>query len=133
MSFREKSAWGMGALLVLVGAFYFKLVLIDGVPPSFAAIPFVLFVVVGAIAVQLVLVTTSLKDANKPADERERLVQDRAAHYSSYILGFGVLVGMGHFIFAQDGNVMFHIVLTSLVLSQIAEYGSQIFLSRRSV
>lgn len=41
MSFREKSAWVMALLLLGVGAFYVKLVAVDGVSPVVAAIPFV--------------------------------------------------------------------------------------------
>lgn len=132
MSFREKSAWAMAAVLLVVGAFYVKLVALDGVPPAAAAIPFVLFTVVLSVVAQVGLALLSPKEASSPADERERVAIDKAAHFSSYVLVIGALVGLGQFMFAADGARLFHIVLTCLILSQIAEYCAQIFLFRRA-
>lgn len=133
MAFRERSAWVMGCTLILIGGFYLKLVIGDGVAPSSAAIPFVLVAVVLSIAAQIVLAVTSPRDASTPVDERERLVIEKAAHFSWYVLVTGVLVGLGLFIASQDGMKLFHMVLTSLILSQLAEYGAQIFLFRSRV
>lgn len=133
MSFRERSAWVMGCMLVLIGGFYLKLVIGDGVPPSFAAVPFVLGTIVVSIAAQIVLAVMSPREASSPVDERERLVIQKATHFSSYVLASGVVVGLGMFMISQDGMKMFHIVLTSLILAQIAEYGAQIFLLRSRV
>ncbi|KPF64006.1 hypothetical protein IP79_06425 [Porphyrobacter sp. AAP60] len=123
----------MGCTLVLVGGFYLKLVIGDGVPPSSAAIPFVLGAVVLSIAAQIVLAVASPREASSPVDERERVVIEKAAHFSSYVLATGVVVGLGAFMLSQDGMRLFHIVLTSLILGQLAEYGAQIFLLRSRV
>ena len=133
MPFRERSAWVMGCTLILIGGFYLKLVIGDGVPPPSAAIPFVLFAVVLSIAAQVVLAIVSPREASNPVDERERLVIDKAGHFSSYVLATGVVVGLGMFMVSQDGIKLFHMVLTSLILGQIAEYGAQIFLLRSRV
>ena len=133
MSFREKSAWVMALVLLLVGAFYIKLVAADGVPPEAAALPFVVGVVVLSIVAQIVLAIASPREATSPADERERVAIDRAAHFSSYVLAIGVLVGLGSFMLDGVGSRMFHIVLTCLILSQIAEYGAQVFFFRRAM
>jgi len=133
MAFRERSAWVMGCTLALVGGFYLKLVIGDGVPPSFAAVPFVLGAVVLSIAAQIVLAVVSPREASSPVDERERVVIEKAAHFSSYVLATGVVVGLGMFMLSQDGMKLFHIVLTSLILGQLAEYGAQIFLLRSRV
>ena len=133
MTFRERSAWVMGAMFILIGGFYFKLVIGDDVPPSFAAIPFVLFTVVLSIAAQIALAIMSPREASSSADERERLVKNKAGHYSSYVLATGAVVGLGYFMVSQDGMKLFHIVLTSLILGQIAEYGVQICLLRSRV
>jgi hypothetical protein len=60
-------------------------------------------------------------------------VIQKAAHFSSYVLATGVVVGLGAFMISQDGMKLFHIVLTSLILGQITEYGAQIFLLRSRV
>ncbi len=133
MPFRERSAWVMSCMLILVGGFYLKLVIVDGVAPSYAAIPFVLFTVVLSIAAQIFLAIISPREASTPIDERERLVIDKAAHFSSYVLPTGVVAGLGWFMASQDGMALFHVVLTSLVLGQIGEYGAQIFLLRSRV
>ncbi len=128
MSFRERSAWVMGCMLILVGGFYLKQVMVDHVPPSAAAIPFVLFTVVLSIAAQIALAIMSPREASTPIDERERLVIDKAAHFSSYILPSGVVLGLGWFMASQNGMTLFHVVMISLILGQTVEYGAQIFL-----
>ena len=130
MSFREKSAWAMALVLLAVGAFYVKLVSSDGVPPAAAALPFVVGTVVLSVVAQVLLAIASPREAASPADERERLAIDKAAHFSSYVLAVGVLIGLAVFMMSGDGSRMFHIVLTCLILSQIAEYGAQVFLFR---
>lgn len=133
MSFREKSAWVMAAVLITVGAYYVKLVAMDGVSPTAAAIPFILITILLSIVASIALAIASPKEASSAADERERIVIDKAAHFSSYVLAVGVLVGLAQFMWSGDGNRMFHIVLTCLILSHVAEYGAQIFLLRRTV
>lgn len=131
MSFREKSAWAMAALLTLTGGLFVKLAVFDGVPAVFAAFPFVLFTVVGAFVVQLALVVLNIADANVSADERERTILSRSGHLSSYFLGVGVLLGLGYFMVSHDGHMMFFIILLTLIVAQIAEYGAQVLLFRR--
>lgn len=133
MTYRERSAWVMGGMLIFISGFYLKLVIGDGVPPSFAAFPFVLFTVVFSIAAQIVLAIMSPREASSPADERERLVINKAGHFSSYVLAIGVITGLGFYMVTQDGMNLFHIVLTSLILGQIVEYGAQIYLLRSRV
>lgn len=133
MPFRERSAWVMGCMLILVGGFYLKQVIVDLVPPSSAAIPFVLFTVVLSIAAQVALAIMSPREASTPIDERERLVSDKAARFSSYVLPTGVVLGLGWFMASQDGMTLFHVVLVSLILGQIVEYVAQIFLLRSRV
>lgn len=133
MSFRERAAWAMSFVLVLTGGFYLKLVTIDGMSPSSAAFPFVIGVVVVAIATQIALAAFSPSDASSPIDERERVIIDKAANFSSYVLATGVVVGLGIFMLSGDGMRLFHIGLISLILAKIAEYGAQIFLLRTRV
>lgn len=133
MSFREKSAWVMAIVLIVVGAYYVKLVAVDDVEPAAAAIPFVLIAVILSVAAQIMLAVTSPSEAASSADERERIVADKAARFSFYVLVIGVLVGLGQFMIDADGGQLFHLVLTCLILSQIAEYGAQVFLLRRAL
>jgi hypothetical protein len=122
----------MACTLILTGGFYLKLV-IDGVSPSSAAFPFVIGVILFSIAAQVVLAAMSPREASNPVDERERLVMQKAANFSSYVLATGVIAGLGIFMVQEAGMQLFHIVLVSLVLTKIAEYGAQIFLLRSRI
>jgi hypothetical protein len=137
MSFREKSAWFMGALMTVAGLYYLRLALQasdalgGGAPPIAVVAPYVLLVVVGSIVIQTILAVLAPKEANAPADEREGPLLDRAGHWSGYVLAVGALAGLWNFMVHGDGQLMFHIVVGALIVSQIAEYAFQIVLLRR--
>lgn len=138
MSFREKSAWVMGILMVSAGLYYLKMAVAASreigwaAPPVAIFIPFTLLVVIASIAGQATLAILTPKEANVPADERERPLLDRAGHWSGLVLGAGAVTSLLHFFYYQDGMMLFHMVMGSLILSQIAEYAFQITLIRRS-
>jgi hypothetical protein len=138
MSFREKSAWLMALLMTGAGLYYFHLVrgasqALGETAPPVVVIAFILLVVIGAIVGQTVLALWLRKEAAAPADERERLVQQRAGSWSGLALAAGAVLSLGHFMIWGDGNMLFHLVLASLIVAQIAEYGFQILLFRRNV
>ena len=137
MSFQEKSAWLMALVMTAAGLYYFHIVrgasqaLGETAPPAIV-IAFVFLVVVGSVVAQIALVLWTPKEANVPADERERLVQQRAGHWSGLVLAAGAVSSLGHFLVYADGNMLFHLVMASLIVAQIAEYALQIVLLRRS-
>lgn len=139
MSFREKSAWVMAALMCFSGATYLWLVITisralgETAPPMAAVIPYVLMVVVGAILVQIVLALLTPREADAPADEREKQIQLRADAWSGVVLGLGVVTSLGAYVFQANGPLLFHMVATSLIAAQIAEYAIVIVLFRRGV
>ncbi len=138
MSFREKSAWVMAAVMAAAGLYYFNMALAVSreigwaAPPMAIFIPYVVLVVVGSIIAQTTLAILTPKEANAPADERERPVLDRAGNWSGLVLGFGVVTALLHFLFHEKGNLLFHAIMGSLILSQIAESAFQIALFRRA-
>jgi hypothetical protein len=138
MSFREKSAWLMGLLMFAAGLYYLYLVrgasqaLGETAPPA-VIMAFVVVVVIGSVAGQIVLALSSRKEADAPADEREQLVQHRAGNWSGYVLATGAVCSLGHFLVFGDGNMLFHLVMASLIVSQIGDYAFQILLLRRGV
>ncbi len=138
MSFREKSAWVMAALMILAGLYYLNLVvgasrqLGAPAPPVGIFIAYVVLVVIATVAAQVGLAVASPKEADAPADERERPVLQRAGNWSGTVLGAGAVTSLLHFLQHGDGNLLFHMVLGSLIVSQIAEYVFQIALFRRS-
>jgi hypothetical protein len=138
MSFREKSAWLMALLMTAAGLYYFHLVrrasqaLGETAPPTIV-VAVIFLVVIGAVAGQTMLALSSRKEANAPADERERLVQQRAGSWSGLVLATGAVLSLGHFMVRGDGNMLFHLIMASLIVAQIADYGFQILLVRRSI
>jgi hypothetical protein len=138
MSFREKSAWAMAVVMTLAGLCYLSSVtgasraLGASPPPIGILIGYVVLVVIGSVGVQVVLAVSAPQEANAPADERERPALQRAGHWSGIVLAVGAVLSLGWFLYRPDGNLLFHLVFGSLIVSQIAEYAFQIALLRRS-
>ena len=140
ISFREKSAWAMSIVLTAAGAFYFNKVvrisqaLGETAPPLIGlVIAYVVMVVIASIIVMSVLAASSGKEANSPADERDKIIADRAGHWSGYVLAVPIFGAMLHYSVTLDGNRLFHMVFLSFMLSQISEYIFQVILYRRGV
>lgn len=138
MSFREKTAWAMGLILTGAGYFYFDKVarisaaIGETAPPMIGlVIGYVVVIVIASVIVMSVLAGTSAKEADAPADERERRIQDRAGNWSGYVLAVPLLGALWHYSVTMDGNLLFHLAFLSLMASQIAEYVFQIVLYRR--
>lgn len=138
MSFREKSAWVMGLLMTFLGAYYLSKVLEASrevgwtAPPSGVFAPYALMVVIASILAQVTLACLSPKEADAPADERERPLIDRAGNWAGFVLGGGAIGALFNYLVHGNGDLLFHLIVGSLILSQIAEYAFQIALFRRS-
>lgn len=138
MSFREKSAWLMAFVTGAAGLFYLAMVIrqsADGAAilgPMPIIIAYVVLLVAGSVIAQATLGGASPKEANAPPDERERPLLDRAGNWSGVVLAAGAVTSLLHFLARGDGNLLFHMVMGSLILAQVAEYGFQILLLRRS-
>ena len=144
MSFREKLAWVMSVVLALAGGFYAWEVAGHGLalsavpPPSIKlAIAYVGIVIAGSIIGAASVAFQNTEEADAPADERERIILDKAGNWSSYVLGAGAVTGaLIYWVFYwsdQGAHLMFHFVVAGLMLSHIVEYVFQIFLFRRGV
>ncbi len=138
MAFREKLAWVMSVVLILAGLYYAGYVLgqglaLEAVPPPSIRLAFVYvgLVMAGAIIGASSVALQNTEEANAPADERERIILDKAGHWSGYVLGVCAVCGALVYWTTQYGHVMFHLVVAGLMLSQIAEYVFQIVLYRR--
>ncbi len=137
LSFREKSAWAMGALALIITLFY----LADVQPISWRTgeappvdrhfIKIAIATIVGSIIIQSVLAARNPKEAEAPADERERLALARAGNHAGFILAFGSVAALLHYLVHANGDLLFHGILISLLVSTIAESALQIFYFRR--
>ena len=136
MTFREKSAWAMSALTLVTGLAYLRAVAaVPADAPPLAQIgPLAIitfWVVIGSVAVQTVLAVMAPSEAQRPADERERPLIDKAGHWSAYVLTGAVLVGAFRFLLNGNGVELFQWAMGGLIASQLAEYALQIVLFRR--
>jgi hypothetical protein len=140
MPFREKTAWAMALILTAGAIFYFDKVarITDAIgqtaPPIIGlVIAYVVIIIIASIATMIALSILSPREAEAPADEREQRILDKAGHWSGYVLAVPVFGALWHFAVNGDGNMLFHLIFLSLMVSQVSEYVFQIVLFRRGV
>ncbi|NVK89393.1 MAG: hypothetical protein HWE13_14750 [Gammaproteobacteria bacterium] len=138
MSFQEKSAWAMILALTLAGAIYFSSVIHlsleigEIIPPLLPSLViYTVIVVAMAAGSHIVIALLNPKEANAKLDERERAIFDRAGHWSGVVLGFGVVMALGWYLFSYDGHLMFYAILLTLMVAQLIEYFLRIAFYKR--
>jgi uncharacterized membrane protein HdeD (DUF308 family) len=138
MSFREISAWLMGLLMVASGIYYLSTyisatnALGGNVPPLTVFVPYTIYIVTGSIFVQTLLAILAPKGASARVDERERPILDRAGNWSGLVQAALTVTALLYFIHYGDGQMLFHMIVGGLIISQIIEYGLQILMLRQS-
>ncbi|HTN15646.1 MAG TPA: hypothetical protein VL094_12660 [Sphingomonadaceae bacterium] len=136
MSFREKSAWAMGAVMLVTGAVYLRVMLAlpADLPVRAQILPLMLWVllVIGlSILVQVPLTVMERKAARQPADEREQLAIARAGRWSGVVMSVAAVSGALLYLAHGNGNMLFYSVIMALILAQFADYALQIWFFRR--
>jgi hypothetical protein len=96
-------------------------------------VTYTLVICVLAVIGHIVAATLTPKDARTAVDERERQIFSRAGHYGSVVSGAGVVMSLGGYLLSQSGDLLFHTVLASLMLGQVADYVLQIRYYRTSI
>ncbi len=138
MTFHEKSAWAMGIVLLVVGGWYLNTVwalsreLGETAPPvlALAAIATVAMII-GAVISHIIIAILDPEGAEGEEDERDKQVLRRSGNIAGYVLGLGCFAGLWHYFWTQDGHLLFHIIVVSLIASQIADYALTIIFYRR--
>ena len=133
MSARELTAWAMVLLSGAIGASCLLAILDAGLgaPPQPAVLAAGSAAIAGAIALEILLSIFLPRQSGAAPDERERMIIARAGHWSGLVFLFGVLPALGHYALHRDGNVMFNVIVLSLCVAALVEYGAQIILFRR--
>lgn len=138
MSFREKSAWI--SLLAYLGIYGFYFVQVgsaltrgdtDGAPfLGLFAQSIALFI---AVIIMGTVITAVLapREANAPADEREKLVTLKANSASGYVLAAGVVLTIGVIFYGAKDFLVINLLFFSLVVSEVYKIVTQLFLYRR--
>lgn len=134
MSFREKSAWAMAAVMIVTGLVYARSAMQAPAGPVLGPLlPYVMAVVALSVLVQAMLGIASPREANAPADERERLALAVAGQWSGHALAALVVLAGGAYVLHGQGALLFHCLVLALIVAQLAEYGLQGWFLRRGV
>jgi predicted RND superfamily exporter protein len=139
MSIREKSAWiSLSTLSVVFGGYFFTLWQSwdDSIGQGLS-----IGLLVAAVVALIVIVTTltivsalaSPKDANAPADERERMIDLKAERIASYTLSTGVVCLIGALLIGWNSFLVANLLLAAMVISELVKAIAQIAYFRTGV
>lgn len=139
MAFREQSAWWMVAVWSAVLGWYlwamapWQWTLATVSAPWKPVLWVTGMLIVASIVVQTVLAVRRPDEANAPADERERAILDRAGRWSGTVLSFLAVMSLLHYFQHGHGDLLFHTLFLSLILSEMADQLGQVLLYRRGL
>lgn len=131
MSFREKSAWIILIMLVVLTIVYAL-----HIPPPYTLAPepspFLFHVLMFSIGTFVGIVVMAPRDAKTAKDERERLIELRATATSFYIYAFLTLGGLFILLHVVSSNAIgvAYYILFSFVVAEIVNYGLRIYFYR---
>ncbi len=138
MTFNEKSAWIMAIALTLLGFIYGQGVVVETslrgetAPPNIGLISsLTLILIIGAIVGHILVSALDIDGVDADGDERDTSINRRSGNIAGYVLGFGIFGGLAHFYIHGDGNMLFHIGVASLIISQISQDILSIIFYRR--
>ncbi|MDJ0663157.1 MAG: hypothetical protein QNJ75_01270 [Acidimicrobiia bacterium] len=138
MTFQEKSAWIMGAVLAVVYGWYF--VSIAGeISGDVAEISYqgmmlatVVAVVVLAAAAHVLVAIAGPKDADR-SDERDKEITRHGEYIGQFALAAGALVALALAMTEADHFWIANVILAGLVLAELTSVGTRIVLYRRGM
>ena len=132
MPFREKMAWiTIAAHVVVFGVYFWILAQAwddqHGLGLSLglmigAVVCLVILMVASAIAVAIL----SPKEANAPADERERIIGLKAERVASYVLSTLVVCLIGALLMNWNGLLVANLLLGAMVIAEMTKAAAQI-------
>ena len=135
MSFKEGLQWIILISVLLVYGVYFSQAGVSR-EADVTAREIIRFSYLTGLLIVLNIVGASVlasfkKYQDKPADERDRLIQWKSQSVASYVLTSGVLFSMACAHFFSGNSPVLHALLGSLVVTQVVDSGLQIFYYRR--
>lgn len=130
MSFREKSAWiSFVLLLLLITGFALAGHVEDAGFHYFLAL-FIAFALL-QVVLRLIVAWQAPKDARTPKDERERLIDLKAARIGFYALVTGVLLAMVAVHVHGNPWSGLHTMILAVLVAWAIKFASEIFYYRR--
>ena len=136
-SFEEKSVWvQLISMVVVLGSYLVKAagMLSEGITSLMAYVPLFLSAVLLLVTVLVAgHIVVAIAGGPEESDERDRLIGWRAESRSSWILSVGVLTALIGLIRSVDNVLIAHLLLVSMLLTDVAKYVFQIVYYRRGV
>lgn len=150
MSYKEKSLWVSLALTLYLIYFYYsnmlilqKIDLLNEANFSGLLITTVVWLTIISVVSHTVLAIINYKEAEKPEDERDNLIDLYGCRVGYYLLSIGVVVSIIH---VQLNNLIgvylgltpvigilnfMHIIIMSFLIADVAKYTTQLYYYRR--
>jgi len=140
MSFQEKSTWASFALtLSLFGIYFTKAFLVfkdPGIPDSTLITLFIqyclAFIFVQILA-HIVIAVTNIKEANQGGDERDKMIIFKARRISHAVITLGMGLTIYSTFRVDSLFLVANIGLFFALLSEIVNYGVQLYYYRRGL
>jgi hypothetical protein len=137
MSFREKSAWISFLCLLAFGGFWLRNVILVEVYHVREANPMLAFfsllgaLILAEIVLHIVIAVRDPKEARTPKDEREKLIDLKAARVAFYVLMAGAWLSIGTLHLNFDRLRIADSVLGAIIVAEMVKLATQIALYRR--
>jgi hypothetical protein len=137
MSFREKSAWISFFCVLVFGGFWFRSVVRLEVYHRREANPMLVFfsllgaLILTEIVLHIAIAARDPKEARTPKDEREKLIDLKAARVAFYVLMAGAWLSIGTLHLNFDRLRIADSVLGAIIVAELVKFGTQIALYRR--
>ncbi|NVK56106.1 MAG: hypothetical protein HWE26_10845 [Alteromonadaceae bacterium] len=132
MVFREKSAWLMLTITLVIGGYIafgvLQNLVVDQqflpVMPVFVKLTVSLIVV--SVVGQVVLSVANVNQAEQQASAQDKSIVVKAQATAGVVLALGVVGSLILYLYLSDGTLLFYSCLFSLVLGQLVDYALQI-------
>ena len=137
MGYNEKSAWAIGASLLIVSTWYVTTLAREAGGGAVAAVEYRGLVLVGVVLLAVLATVAHIVLAiGDPAsagvsDERDRRYNQLGEYVGGFVLGTGALLALGLAVVEADHFWIGNAILAALVLSELTSLGTRILLYRR--
>jgi hypothetical protein len=138
MAFREKTAWiSVLITLAIYGSYFATLASAfrsgDGSEFFGLLIETMIAFVVAFVVMSVAAAILAPKDANAPADERDRLIGLKSERVAYYAVSAGAVTGMWFAFFGWSGFWIANVLFLALALAELAKETTRIVLYRVGV
>ena len=138
MSYREKSAWI--ALLLDVGLYgYYAWHLVGAIQRGETETfeyysllsTLIVILIIATIVLEAIVAGASPKEANAPADERERMISLKASNVAYYVVAIAALMTAGAIAYDQPAFYTVNFLFLAVVVADVMRYATMIIYFRR--